>query len=164
MTDDRDKRRTPPGGYPVPAHVRAQTAPPVEYVQDEVTGNHVGEDLRIARARRSTDERIGRLEDKHDVLAAVVGDVREAVGTMSGQLEVLPRLIDIIERSASRAEQREHVTFTAQVDVDKAGRLATIGDTADAAKLRRSLIAKAVAGVIAIGTSGAFVHWLLERI
>jgi hypothetical protein len=67
---------------------RHPTPVPIE-VFDEITGVHEGEALRVARSKRTTDERISRLEDKHDALSAAVSDVRVSVGEMSGKLDTV---------------------------------------------------------------------------
>lgn len=166
MDDPRrpPKPRTSPFGHEVPAHVRAQSLGPVDWDGGPITGVHSGPELARARAARPTAERLERLEVKHDDLAKHVGDMRESVGKMAGQLEVLPKLVDAIEKSADRSAQREHVTFTAQVDVDKAGRIATIRDVADAKKARRHLVTKIATGAIALLTSGAALHWLIGKV
>lgn len=166
MDDPRrpQKPRTSPFGHPVPAHVAAQTPGPISWDEAPVTGVHTGEALAEARARRPTDVRFAHIEGRLDETAKTANATALAVAGMAGELKVLPELVDMIKQSAARAEQREHVTFTSQVQVDTAGRLATIADTADARRTRRALVAKVVAGAVALVTSGAFLHWLLGRV
>ena len=145
---------------------------------DEVTGQHDGDELRTLRAKRSTGERLERLEVKHDELVKkvddhrdaadrrhdslvkTVGEMRGTLGEMSGKLEVLPELVGIVRDVAKQSSQREHITLTAQVDVDKARAL----DQIDARKMSRGNLAKIIGGAVTLLTSGAFVHWLLGRI
>jgi len=88
-----------------------------EEFDDPITGNYEGEELqRVRREKRTTGERLDRLEVKHDRLVEAVTQTRVAVGRIEGQLEVLPELVSVIKQGAAR----EHVTFTAKVDVDKA--------------------------------------------
>ncbi len=150
MTPPPGKRRSQPHAIAVPV-----AGAPVE-IAEEVTGVMSGPELRDARARRPTDERIGRLETKHDevradlkeltgdvkIMGGHVGDLRASVGEMSGKLEVLPELVEIVKGIADRAGQREHITLTAQVDVDKQRALEPL----ESARFRRKLILK-VAGV-----------------
>lgn len=114
---DRDllKPRTPPRGAPVLA----------PYVDEDVTGKFdtgtlTREQLKVLRGEREPIHRIERLEDKHDELVGVVGELRQTVGEVSGKLDVLPDLIQAVRDSTERSAQREHVTFTAQVGVDTA--------------------------------------------
>jgi outer membrane murein-binding lipoprotein Lpp len=123
---------------------RESAVPEVRFPEEEITGKLQGEELAQARERRPTDERIGRLEQKHDQLASEVGGVRVAVATMAGKLEVLPELVKVVKDSAERAADREHVRFTAQVDIDKA----QAEDVIDARRVRRRAVAKVVAGML----------------
>jgi hypothetical protein len=117
------------------------------FIEEELTGQYEGEELAEMRAtRRPMPTRISRLEQKHDDLAKSVGETREIVAEMSGKLDVLPSLVDAVKGMAERASTREHVTFTAQVDVDKARQL----DSIDASKGKRDLYLK-VAGVLLTG-------------
>lgn len=186
--------RIPPPGSRTPTPVggvreqRAPTAPgvrdardiytpksrelpaPHEFPPDEdLTGQYDGEELARMRARRPTDKRLARLESKYDDLAEVVtetrlevketrGEIRE----MRGELKVLPELVDVLRQR----EAREHVTFTAKVEVDKAKEHAQVEvekaaklDSIDAKKDRRKLLLT-IAGAFA---SGGIVYKLLQH-
>lgn len=122
-----------------------------EFPDEEITGRYEGEELDERRSQRTDVERIGRLEKKHDELkrdvekkhdelkrdvAEVRGDVKAvsgqvsdlragvsgAVGKLEGQEKVLSEMLSIVKKSADR----EHVTFTAKVEVDKAQELAKV--------------------------------------
>ena len=111
-----------------------------EFVAEEITGNYVGVELEERRARRPTDLRIKILENKHDELktdlrevrsdvrtvSGQVSDLREdvagAIGKINGQESVLAETLSIVKKTA----EREHVTFTAKVEVDKAHELAKV--------------------------------------
>lgn len=147
----------------MPAHVAAQSSGPVNWDDGPVTGVHTGKQLADRRALRPTDVRFAHIEERLDETARTANATAVAVAGMAGELKVLPELVDMIKQSADRANQREHVTFTAQVDVDKAGRLATIADTADSRRARRKLIGTVVAGIIGSGGIGALIHYLLGR-
>jgi hypothetical protein len=126
-----------------------------EFSSDEVTGNYNGEELERRRAARPTDERLQRLETKHDELKRDVekrhdelkkdvGDVRldmrglsgqvsdtrsevsRAVGKLEGQEKVLGEMLDIVRKTHSDTVDRNHVKFTATVDVDRAKEMATV--------------------------------------
>src|SRR5262249_37993257 len=136
---------------------------------DEITGKYEGEELEERRARRPTPERILRLERKHDELAADVKEVRQDVKTVErhlcevaervahvdGQMEILPKVVDEMRLATRAMQEREHVTFTAKLDLDKAKalgdqRVATQEklDVIDARKARRRRVTKLIgAGV-----------------
>ena len=101
-------------------------------------------------------------------------DVGGAVGKIDGQEKVLIEMLGLVKKSA----EREHVTFTAKIDVDKAHELAKVEvtkaeglakvevskeqglDTVAGRKLRRDTIAKIVGG----GLGGGGVIELLHRL
>ena len=114
LGDRNELRRTPVHGVPVP----------IEFT--EPTGVYEGEDLRRARAQRPTGARLERLEDKHDETRRDVADLRAVVGRIEGKLDVLPQLVEAVQASAERANQREQVTFTASVEVDKAQKIGKV--------------------------------------
>lgn len=154
---DRDHTlpKTNPRGVPIP-------------IPADITGVFVGEELRAQRARRPTDIRIERLEDKHDDLVGVVSDIRESVGEVVGQLKVLPKLVEAIQDSTAQAGKRELVTLTAQVEVDKAGKLgilkvdeATRLDRLDSHRARRWLVAKLAGAAVGAIEGG---HWVLHHL
>ena len=66
--------------------------------EDEVTGRYEGEELKAARARRSTDRRAARLEEKHDELASVVSDVRVEVGQLKVESDAHGKKLDKIDQ------------------------------------------------------------------
>ena len=167
-----------------------------EFAGEEVTGRYEGEELGARRAQRPPDERFGRLEEKHDELkkdvekkhdelkkdvsdvrsdvkglSGQVSDMRSAVsgavGKLEGQEKLLTETLSIVKKTHDREADREHVTFTATVDVDRAKELAKVEvdkeeklDTIDAKKKRRELILKGVG----LFTSGGGIVELLHRL
>ena len=156
-----------------------------EFGGEEITGRYEGEELDERRAARAADERFGRLENKHDELKKDVGDVRSevkvlsghvgdmrsavsgAVGTLNGQEKLLIETLSIVKKTHDREADREHVTFTATVDVDRAKELAKVEvnkeeklDTIDAKKKKRELVVKGVG----LFTSGGALIELLHRL
>lgn len=174
-----------------------------EFPDEEITGQYEGEELELRRARRLPDDRIGRLEKKHDELkqdvrekhdelkqdvsdvrsdvkglSVQVSDVRENVASANGKLEgqeqVLGEMLSIVKKTA----ERDHVTFTAKLEVDKERELAKVEidkerelaevvvdktgalDKYDARSARRKMILKGV-GLV---SSGAGVIELLHRL
>ena len=157
-----------------------------EFAGEEITGRYEGEELDTHRAQRPPDARFGRLEQKHDELkkhvekkhdelkkdvsdvrsdvkglSGQVSDMRSAVsgavGKLDGQEKLLTETLSIVKKTHEREADRDHVTFTATVDVDRAKELAKVEvdkeeklDTIDAKKKKRELILKGV-GLIASG-------------
>jgi hypothetical protein len=117
---------------------RELAVPPLEFSSDEYTDKHEGAELDELRETRDPIVRIRRLERKTDETKADLKDVRAdvkelsghvsdlradvagAVGKLEGQEPVLSELLSIVKKSADR----DHVTFTAKVEVDKAAELA----------------------------------------
>jgi uncharacterized coiled-coil protein SlyX len=167
---------------------RSEHTTPVEIpvpVYEDVTGQYEGEDLERMRERRHPTDRVRHLEkradkqdDKIDKIRDGLSDVKETLGKVSGKIDVLPDLIKQIGETAGRAAQQQQVTFTAQVDTQKAQ---VIGETrlAVAEKLdvidqrkqkrtRRTRLVGAVAGLLAGGATlwEAIKHavdWLASR-
>lgn len=70
---DHDRFAAPRSGVPHPLD------------EDDKTGRYEGEELAMERAKRPTEQRVGRLEKKHDALA---GDVREIKGKVDAIFEM----------------------------------------------------------------------------
>ena len=104
---DRDvytpKHPTPVAGVPA-------------FVSEEATGRYDGDELRAIRSKRPTDERIARLEDKHDELVATVTDVRVSIGAMSGKLDAFLGTISE-ERKQQHATEQVRIGSRAKVIV-----------------------------------------------
>lgn len=73
---------------------KERDAAPVE-IPMEITENYTGDQLKEMRAKRPTDERIGRLEEKHDKLS-------EAVFRMEGKLDTA---LSVIVPEAHKTER-----------------------------------------------------------
>ena len=167
-----------------------------EYACEDITGSYEGEELEAHRRTRPSDERFSHLEKKHDELkhdvekkydelkkdvsdvrsdvkdlSSQVSDMRSdvsgAVGKIDGQESVLTEMLSIVKKTAEHGADRQHVTFTAKVDVDRAKELAQVEvnkeqqlDTLDAKKARRTVIIKGV-GLLA---SGGGIIELLHRL
>lgn len=115
-----------------------------ELTEEEITGRYEGEQLEEKRAERGDTERIGRLEKKHDELKSDVrqlsgevsslrtevsdtrSEVAGAVGKIDGQSGVLTEMLDLVKKTVAQTAEREHVSFTAKVEVDKAHELARV--------------------------------------
>lgn len=126
-----------------------------EFLSEEITGRYEGEELEERRRTRAPDERFDRLEKKHDELKHDVekkhdelkkdvsdvrsdvkglsgqvsdmrSDVSGAVGKIVGQEILLTEMLSLVKKSAEKSIERDHVTFTATVEVDKAQELAKL--------------------------------------
>lgn len=167
-----------------------------EFAGEEITGRYEGEELIEQRAQRPPDERFARLEDKTDDLkkdvekkydelkkdvsevrsdvkglSNQVSDMRSAVagtnGKLDGQEKLLTETLSIVKKTHDREAEREHVTFTATVDVDRAEKLAKVEvdkeeklDTIDGRKKKREMILK---GLGLTGIGGGLIE-LLHRL
>lgn len=118
-----------------------------ENFEDEAfTDTHSIEDLPKLRATRPTGIRIAHVEKNQDEIRAEVKAIRHdmrgvkadvtgvkvAVADMGGQFKVIPQLVETMQGAIDALHRREHVTFTAKVDVDKAKEEARVElDTAE---------------------------------
>jgi uncharacterized coiled-coil protein SlyX len=129
VSDDRRDRYVPK--HPTPRGVPA-------FVEEEATGRYEGEDLKRIRAKRKTDERVARLEDKHDALAETVTEIRVDVGEMRAEVRTL---VKHVEAALVEQHQTERVRINGRTQII-AGAIGAIG-----------VIAGAIATVIAGGCS-----------
>jgi hypothetical protein len=111
-------------------------------VWDEYTDRYEGEELKSLRATRSHDDRLTRLEDKHDSLVSTVTETRVLVG----ETRVL---VGELKTAVDRSAAKEHATFI---------------DELDAKKARRERITKAIGLLVAALSSGAVMHWLASKL
>lgn len=107
MTDQRrdkyvPKTKTPAPGTPI-AHPESFELP--------ITGVHTGAELAELREHRPTNQRIGRLEVKHDKLDDIVRGIDRRLSNQDGQLDQLVQI-------GVRAEHRE--VEKAKLEVAKA--------------------------------------------
>ena len=179
--DERDVE-----GYAARKEREAAAGAVKEFAGEEITGRYEGDELVEQRAQRPPLERFARLEEKsddlkkdverkYDELKKDVTDVRTdvkglsnqvsdmrsavsgAVGKLDGQEKLLTETLAIVKKTHEREADREHVTFTATVDVDRAEKLAKVEvakeeklDTIDAKKKKREMILKGL-GLTGIG-------------
>jgi hypothetical protein len=137
---------------------RERESAPV-FVEEEVTGRHEGDDLydaRKARAEADPAGRIALLEADHKSLAADVSGMKLSIVRIEGHQETGNAKLEGIQKSLDQLSQREHIKFTATVDVDKAREL----DTIEAKKDKRKLWLQ----IVGIFTSGGLVFELLHRL
>lgn len=149
MSDRKSTVETPAGGVPT-------------FAVEEVTGVLEGEELKKARAKRTTAERLDLLETKHDELAKSVVESRiettKELGKVTGELGTLAGAVNGLKTVVEDLGKREHLTFTAKVEVEKAQQTSIIKvdeaqklDEIQARAAKRALVAKLVGGGGAIG-------------
>jgi hypothetical protein len=114
---------------------REREAAPFE-VEPEITGNYDGAELDEMRRKRPTDERIGRLEQKHDSLVRTVTDFRvdigSRVGEMSGKLDTVLAHVTASHRE-QQATERVRIGSRAKVIVGVATAIGVIAGAVAAA-------------------------------
>lgn len=125
---ERQKREASP--RPVPA-----------FVEEESSQNYeVPEERAAFRAARDDDKRLALLEEKADnasekadaqekKLDGVIdrlGKVEVAVAGFSGEMKILPSLVDSMNKATDALRAREHMIVTTKVDIDKAQALADV--------------------------------------
>jgi hypothetical protein len=142
---DRYKPKTPPAG------VAAQLATPETWPDEECTGKYEGDELEEIRAKRPTKERLRRVEKKQDKLGVDVGELKATVARIDGKLEVVPRLVNLLEKVVGAELAGDNAKLTAHLEIGKA----QAADQLEANRLRRALIkdwaTKALAAVGALG-------------
>ena len=90
------------------------------FVEEEATGKCEGEVLAAIRAKRPTDKRIAKLEEKHDAVDSKVDAIGERVARMEGTVNAIASVIV--------PERREvHTTARARLDARTKIIIAIIG-------------------------------------
>jgi hypothetical protein len=111
----------------VPKHPTPTRGTP-EFVDEECTGRYEDEDdllaAREARAEQNPAKRIAILETEqkqdrrnHDSLVKVVTETRVEVAKISGQLEVLPDLVELIKGKQQTEHKTERVRINSRARV-----------------------------------------------
>ena len=87
---------------------------------EDLTGQHAGEELdRLRRERRTTGQRLTHVERKLDRQVEAFSDFKtEVTGKIEHMAGTVEALTGEIKRTLDAFAAREHVTFTAKVDVD----------------------------------------------
>lgn len=165
--------KTPPKG------IAAQLGVPEEVDFDDLTGRYEGEELeqmRAMRAESAPEVSLTKLEKKHDALAIEVGglsksvtdmrvehaeqmgDMRGAIGDLAGEVKGLAVVV-----KADR--DKDHLTFTAKVDVDRAKHISDVNvqqaeklDSIAARKAKRDFYLKILAAILGGGVLGKILH------
>jgi hypothetical protein len=127
-TADRFVRtpKTPPQGIAVQL-----TVP--EPCDDEVTGRYEGDELRAARKKRPTDERLERLEAKADDMVAL----KASVGVLNAKIDGVSGQISLLAGSVQQLAARDAVDYAARVQLDTARKVTVAEDDLDRRKTRR---------------------------
>jgi hypothetical protein len=123
---------------------------------EEVTGNHQGDELRALRSRRPTPQRIAHIEERVDGVITTIsewrGEVSKQMGELTGEVKGLAGEVKGLATVVQNSGQRDHVTFKATVDVDTAQKI----DQVDAGKTKRAWITQVltlVGSALALATA-----------
>jgi predicted phage tail protein len=115
--------------------------------------------------KRDTEKRHDELRDDVKGLSDKMDSSQAKL--LDGQKEMLGEMLSIVKKNAEGA----HLKFTAEVDVDRAEKLAEVEvkketrlDTVDAKKTRRATIAKIVAWALGGGGVVELIHWLSQKL
>lgn len=121
-------------------------------VTDEITDRYDDPDERAEKrsSLRTLPQRVGHLEQKLDEHAAAVGEWRietaKDFGDVKAELGKLTGAVSGLTVVVESERKREHLTFTAKVDVDRAQALDTIDEKKAKRELRAKLVGAAVGG------------------
>lgn len=74
---------------------------------EDVTGRYTGEELAEMRGRRTTEQRIARIEEKHDRLSDAVSELAVTSGKMEGKLSTLVELASKADAAREAQAKRE---------------------------------------------------------
>jgi hypothetical protein len=91
------------------------------FIDEEITSQYAGEELRALRRKRPTDERIARLEDKHDKLDGKVDGIAERAARMEGKLDTALSLIVPEQGKTARA----HIDSRTKIIIAVVGAIGT---------------------------------------
>jgi hypothetical protein len=106
-----------------PKHPTPRAVP--EFVPDEVTGQYEGEDLARMRAKRPTDKRLEKLEEKHDSLDGKVDDIGNRMARMEGKLDTALSVL-VPERQQVHQTERHKVDARTKVIIAIVGGVGTL--------------------------------------
>jgi len=131
------------------------------------------EQLAKARAHRppavrlaDIEHRQGELERAHKETAKIASDTQLAVSEVKGQLNGQDRVLENIQQSVQQLAAREHVTFTASVDVAKHKEIVATDTSAEAKKERGKRFTAAIGvALTAIGAGlGVLGHYIAGKL
>lgn len=166
---DRD-RQTPKHGPIVPEHI-----------PEDITGNYQGEELRQARARRPTDKRIEKLEEKNDDDRKEFGEFKDsvnrrfsqldvAVADLGGQFKLVPELFESLkeELKANREElkasrENEHLVVKQTFDIGTREAVSRIETKTFAAQAKWKIALKIATGLTSAGVLGAIIALIAQN-
>jgi len=116
--------------------------------------------LEFWRGKRPTEQRFAHIEKRIDTFDTFKDEIKDEIGELgkqvagiSGQMMVIPDLVEALTDATKEMRQREHVTLTAKVDVDRQRAL----DPLEERKFRRNLILQIAGGVFSVSVLVAFI-------
>ncbi len=144
VPDPRDPRQRRPGTLADRDQYQPKHAPTPTFIDDDATGRHDrgelnDEELSLARGKRPTHVRIGKVENKVDGVIAVTN-------TMTGKLDTL------VELAAAAAVEREKRAAAEERERDKRAAAEAVERT-EAAKERDSKRKYVIALIGAVATA-----------
>lgn len=124
---------------------------------DDITGKYEGEELKAQRAKRGTDDRIARLEAKHDGLDAKVDRIEISVATINGKMDMIPALITNLTDELKVRREDDRIKLTTTLDVGKHDAIQRIDTQALATRSKWRLVLQIASGVFSAGVLGALI-------
>lgn len=130
-----------------------------DFAHEDTSDAHDIETRKRIRNLRPTEQRFERLEERTDDVVTRLGKVEVAVSGFSGEMKIVPKLVDAMNEATAALRQREHMIVTTKVDIEKAQKLSDIevgkaeGVTeAEVRKAKWTLAAKIGAIIVGIWT------------
>lgn len=105
--------------------------------ETDITANYEGAARKPQRPLRTTEKRLDHLEDFQDDVDARLDSFKDEMNTrfskmeivvadVGGQMKILPKLVETMEKATDALRQHAHVKFTAEVDVNKQKQISEI--------------------------------------
>lgn len=104
---------------------KERDAAPLVEVSGEITGKYDGDELVQMRGKRATEERIERLEAKHDTVDSKVDEIGQRVARMEGKLDTALSVIVPAHRE-SHATERARIDGRTKVIIAIVGGIGTL--------------------------------------
>jgi len=134
---------------------------------DDVTGKYEGEELERARARRKTDDRIARLEVKHDKLDEKVDRMEVVLARVDSRTEAREQsdaeLTSLLREQLRAKNDTERVKVTTTLDIDKHERVTKVDTQALAVRARWKLALTVASGLFSASVIGAVIALAAQR-
>lgn len=107
----------------IPKHPTPSPGVPA-FVDEEATGKYDGEQLATIRAKRPTDKRLAKLEEKHDAVDSKVDAIGQRVARMEGTLETIADVL-VPERREAHKTERARIDSRTKIIIAVVGLIGT---------------------------------------